>query len=160
APGVEQLDPDVGVAVRLGPDAVAAMEGVPPVAGRIEGQDLLHHRSRTCLTLAGHCSGAKPCLRNSARAMRSRPKPIPALWAGLPSAVLMLKAWQKCSRCKLHELTAVGLAAVATGTTSSYLSCCSFCVADSKRPPRPKNGSFAGTAFTSRPTAPSMSAPV
>ena len=49
-----------------------------------------------------------PCVRKSARATRSRPKPTQAVCATSPSAVRMSKASPKWSRWQLLEVMAVG----------------------------------------------------
>src|SRR6185503_1067170 len=91
--GVQQLDPGGDVAVRLRPEAAfVAVNLMALVRRRIEREHALHHRPSIVRTSAGHERVSKPCLLNSASAMRSRPNPMHAVCAGFPSAVRMSNA--------------------------------------------------------------------
>ncbi len=106
APRVQELDQDVGVAVRLEVRPLAEVELVRAVRGGIEAEEARRpapghgaHGSpqSRALTSAGQDSGSSPCARKRASASRSSPKPRQAEWATAPSEVVSPKTDAKCS---------------------------------------------------------------
>ena len=85
---VEQLDPQVGVAVLLDPDAVGAVQRMAAMIGRTQprqdGQTTHHAGQSRARTPAGHVLGSKPWVLISASVTRSRPKPRHAVLATSP----------------------------------------------------------------------------
>src|SRR6266487_6045475 len=55
---VQQLDPDIHVAVRLGPGASLLMDRVTPVSAGVEGKNPLRHKSSTPRPSAGQSASA------------------------------------------------------------------------------------------------------
>ena len=112
AEGVEQLDPQIDVAVGLRPRPLAGVQRMGAVAGAIDLQQLgpgprAHGQSRSRAAF-GQSSGLTPCVRNRASVMRSSPKPKQHEWATAPSAVTIPNGSPKWSRWQLAEAIAVG----------------------------------------------------
>ena len=94
---MDQLDPEVDVAVLLDPDRGALVNPVRPVVPRetrwgraiVQVMVLIGVRQGQSWrrTSTGQFDGSKPWCRKSARVTRSRPKPRHAVWAVAPSAV-------------------------------------------------------------------------
>ena len=80
---VQELDDDVGVAVRLGVGALACVDRVRPVRRRVEAEQARHSRSSE-RTPPGQAPMSSPCRRRSASTTRSSPKPRHAVWATPP----------------------------------------------------------------------------
>ena len=72
---MQQLHHDIHVAVRLGPAAFLAVDGVALVGRGVEFSDDGGHSFSTPRTSDGQVSGSIPCVAKSARATRSSPKP-------------------------------------------------------------------------------------
>ena len=111
--GVEQLDPEIDVAIGLGPRPLGGVERMRSVAGRIDRHHpqpgpRAHGQSRS-RAAAGQSAGCIPCVRNRAKVMRSRPKPKQHECATSPSAVTIPKGSPKWSRWQLADAIAVGL---------------------------------------------------
>src|SRR5665213_24614 len=103
---VQDLDPQIEVAVGLGPCAIDAVQSVrlkrrqrhrferdsrPGHPAKSACPDACHHDQSRPRSGAGHRAESRPCVWSRASAMRSIPKPTHALCATAPSAVLMAK---------------------------------------------------------------------
>src|SRR5437879_3107605 len=74
-PGVQEFNPNIHVTIGFRPIAILEVDQMPLILGGVQRKNLLHHSANTCFTSWGQRTGSNPCLRNSASAMRSRPKP-------------------------------------------------------------------------------------
>ena len=94
---VQQLDPQIDVAVRLRPVAIFPMEPVVLVGLRVERQQAmsLGHSHSRCRTDAGHVEIDVPCAAKSATVQRSSPNPMHEEWARSPSGVWIPKSSAK-----------------------------------------------------------------
>src|SRR4051812_8056270 len=85
---MNDLDPDVDIAVLFDPNAIVRVKRVPLVGRGVElwQNDRVGHGQSLSRTLFGHSSTLNPCCRNSAITTRSRPKPRQAVCATSPWA--------------------------------------------------------------------------
>src|SRR5262249_23510941 len=112
---VEELEPDVDVAVGLHPAAAVAVQRVRHVGVGVDAAEGRDHAWSCVRTASGQPAGSKPCVRNSASAMRSSPKPMQPVFAVLPSAVRMAKTRPKRSWWMFTDTIAVGLSSLVMG---------------------------------------------
>src|SRR5690349_11948757 len=85
---MQNLDPEIHIAIGLGPVISAIVQPVGRVALYIDAlYNVLHAPHNLSRTTPGHSVTSNPCLRKSANVMRSRPKPTQAVCATSPSAV-------------------------------------------------------------------------